>query len=92
MEQRTLYVALTAAALLLSTSTSLAVENKTDAQQEFASKTKVLPQNAKIEMDAKRKTAAKVKLVDINSATSEELKKLPGIGDAEAGKIIAGRP
>ena len=31
-------------------------------------------------------------LVDINSATKEELKKLPGISDAEADKIIAGRP
>jgi len=31
-------------------------------------------------------------MVDINSASKEELKKLPGIGDAEADKIIAGRP
>ncbi len=31
-------------------------------------------------------------LVDINSATAEELKKLPGIGAEESAKIIAGRP
>jgi competence protein ComEA len=33
-----------------------------------------------------------VQPVDINSATRAELKKLPGIGDAEADRIIAGRP
>jgi DNA uptake protein ComE-like DNA-binding protein len=33
-----------------------------------------------------------VKLVDINSASRAELKTLPGIGDAEAAKIIAARP
>jgi competence protein ComEA len=32
------------------------------------------------------------KLVDINKAHRTELKTLPGIGDAEAAKIIAARP
>ncbi|MDP1648156.1 MAG: helix-hairpin-helix domain-containing protein [Rubrivivax sp.] len=40
----------------------------------------------------KRLPAAPVKLVDINGANRAQLKALPGIGDAEADKIIAGRP
>ena len=44
---------------------------------------------------AKAATAAAAQtgnLVDINSATKEELEKLPGIGTAYSQKIIKGRP
>ena len=36
--------------------------------------------------------ATKHELVDLNSATKEELMAVPGIGDTYADKIIAGRP
>lgn len=40
----------------------------------------------------KKAPAAPVKLIDLNSASRDELKKLPGVGDVEADKIIAARP
>lgn len=41
---------------------------------------------------AAAKTGASTDLLDINSATKDQLASLPGIGDAYSAKIIAGRP
>ncbi len=83
--------ALIAAVLLLGASLSFAAENKAGATAE----TKAIG-NTKVEKhSAKAKTGkapAKVKIVDINSAGKAVLKRLPGVDDAMADKIIAGRP
>lgn len=39
-----------------------------------------------------KSSAAKAELIDINSATKEQLATLPGIGDVYSQKIIDGRP
>jgi len=41
---------------------------------------------------AQAKTAPQTNLVDINTASLDQLKALPGIGDTYAQKIVNGRP
>ena len=91
MKRSMITSALVAAALLLSAGLSLAAESEhwRMGETKTIDKAKAADKDAKAK---KAKAAAKVKLVDINSAGKAELKTLPGISDAEADKIIAGRP
>jgi DNA uptake protein ComE-like DNA-binding protein len=92
MKQASIFAALTAVLLLSTAHVSFAVDSKPEAAPVNTGKTKAEQQKLQKELDAKRKATAKIKLVDINNAGMAELKTLPGIGDAEAIKIIEGRP
>ena len=96
MKCRIIETALITAALLLSASLCLAVENKPGTAVETkavsgANTTETITKKTSAKTKGV-KAATKVKLVDINSASKTELKTLPGISDTEADKIIAGRP
>jgi len=95
MKSSSITIALTTIVLLLGTSVSLAVEDPADDTDSASSTTRTAGKGTaakKAEIAARRKAAAKIKRVDINNATAEQLQKLPGVSDAEAAKIIAGRP
>jgi competence protein ComEA len=91
MKHSSIKSALIAAALLLSASLCLALQNEsgTSTETKAVGGTKATGKNAKA---TGAKAAAGVKRVDINSAGKKELKTLPGISETDADKIIAGRP
>jgi len=99
-------IALTAATLLLTATMAFAIEVKVpdvkgaakanvDSAKATADKSKTDAKAGadKAKADAKGATdKAKSRIIDINSASEAELKAIPGIGDAYAAKIVAGRP
>ncbi|WP_218043307.1 ComEA family DNA-binding protein [Oryzomonas sagensis] len=84
--KKTLFkTAMTVVSLLLAFGLSFAADATPPAKPAAAS--------AKAKTDsAKAAPVAKTAPVDINSAGEAELKAIPGIGDAYAAKIVAGRP
>jgi competence protein ComEA len=67
---------------------ALAAPQATKTPKSAASKSTAAASNT----TASTAAAAKGNLIDINSASANELDKLPGIGSAYSQKIVAGRP
>lgn len=91
MRHQIINIAFVTAALLLPTASSIAAETTSATASVAADPAKAADKVVK-KSASKASAPAKVKTVDINSADRAELKTLPGVGDAEAEKIVNGRP
>jgi competence protein ComEA len=86
---RKIWISIVAAAALLAGAVPAA------AQASNAAKATAVPEEPASQGRApaqKISTPPKQKLVNLNAATAKELKALPGGSDAEAARMIAGRP
>ena len=95
MRSRSISILVTAALLLLGAGQAFAADGSAaapPAQGQASAPAKGTPSAKPQAAASSAKAAAEVKPIDINSASSKQLKTLPGITAAEVEKVIAGRP
>ncbi|HYI30216.1 MAG TPA: helix-hairpin-helix domain-containing protein [Bradyrhizobium sp.] len=85
-------LAATALTLGLLTASPVMAQATQPASPAAKSDSKMAPAPKAPAAESKMAPAPKVELLDINSATAEQLAELPGIGKAYSAKIVAGRP
>jgi competence protein ComEA len=85
-------LAATALTLGLLTASPVLAQATQPASPAAKSDSKMAPAPKAPAAESKMAPAPKVELLDINSATAEQLAELPGIGKAYSAKIVAGRP
>ena len=86
------YLALLMIPLLIGLVACSSNQNSEDIKEKTAQATAEIKQGAKAVAEGVREGWSRDKPLNLNTATKEDLLKLPGITPAQADRIIAGRP